>query len=512
MTTLKHALCLIMATASVTASAQSKGEMPFSASSEINKSLRQSWIALADFNIEEANSNTHNILSQDPACGIAYVSLFPGSPEERMENIRKAEGAKLSADEKLFVEGLKARLAKQSPQQYFEPLMKKYPRDLYLQLWMMFNYDDPKRSIEIGEGLIKRSAKFAPAYNMLGYLYMNQNDMAKAEAYFDKYIALRPDLANVYDSKGDYMMRADRIEEAIPLFEKAASLGMKISKKKAERARAQLRYPKPSEHDAVTIEKMIQERFEAVKNKNVDALLKNTSEQAVEIFDNQRVNVGLGNLRQRVSEMFKNRTYTKANFSMKSTNGAGPIAVAYGQVAFLWSSSTSTETTNQNRNVIYILRKHPDGNWKILANHFYGSDGDAPPISPEDRASINQIITGWDAALAPGQELSAKHFDAFAALHSAQAIEIFSNQMSNIGLPNLRSRWEQYTGTKMETNSLGLLGIEGVGRRAVAWGIGNQNFSMKGSTEMQKYEFPWVMILTKEKDDAWRILATHWGN
>lgn len=60
-------------------------------------------------------------------------------------------------------------------------------------------------------------------------------------------------------------------------------------------------------------------------------------------------------------------------------------------------------------------------------------------------------------------------------------------------------------------NSLGPLGIEGRGRRAVAWGIANQNFYPKDSDELRKHQFPWAMILTKEKDDTWRILAIHWG-
>jgi hypothetical protein len=45
---------------------------------------------------------------------------------------------------------------------------------------------------------------------------------------------------------------------------------------------------------------------------------------------------------------------------------------------------------------------------------------------------------------------------------------------------------------------------------AVAWRIANQNFYMKASKELIKRQYPWAMILTKEKDDAWRILAMHW--
>ena len=158
------------------------------------------------------------------------------------------------------------------------------------------------------------------------------------------------------------------------------------------------------------------------------------------------------------------------------------------------------------------MRKNQEGKWKILANHYYGWNEDAPPISADDRTSINKLFADWDAALKLGEELSAKHFDAFSALYSGQAIEIFQDQLSNIGLPNLRSRWDQFEGAKMEMNSLGAIGVEGLGRRAIAWGIGNQNFYLKDSKDLQKFQFPWAMILTKEKEDVWRILAIHWGS
>lgn len=66
-------------------------------------------------------------------------------------------------------------------------------------------------------------------------------------------------------------------------------------------------------------------------------------------------------------------------------------------------------------------------------------------------------------------------FPTLSALYSSQAIEIYPGQRSNIGIANLRARWEQFAGIKFETNSLGPIAIEGLGRRAVAWGIGNTN-------------------------------------
>jgi tetratricopeptide (TPR) repeat protein len=135
-------------------------------------------------------------------------------------------------------------LIKKPNQNYFEPLLEKYPDDYYLHLWIMAYYNDNDRSVEIGEKMVENNPLFAPAYNILGYKYMEQNDLVKAEICFDKYIELRPDLANVYDSKADYLMRADKFEEAIQLYERAFAMderNMKISKTKADKAKILLR-------------------------------------------------------------------------------------------------------------------------------------------------------------------------------------------------------------------------------------------------------------------------------
>ena len=503
-------LALPMTALSSSVFAQSKGEMPFTSSSpNTNKLIRKAWVEFGDFRVEEGNQYVRQVLAEDPDCGMAYVFLYTPDPEEEKRNFQKAASLKLSADERMFLDGVMARRENKPTQKYFEPLVKKYPRDYYLQLWMIFNNSDAERAIQIGEAITGRSPKFAPTYNLLGYLYMGKRDLVKAEANFDRYISLQPTLANPYDSKGDLMMQAGKIPEAVTLYEKAASLGMSVSATKAAAARARLKFPAPSEAEAAVIKEIILATLAASKEGDVDALLRDYADQSIEIFGDQRANIGLPNLRRRVSDMFRNGGFTKQDFTAQGIDGAGPIAITYGPNKYTWKNLASGKESERDENAIFLLRKQADGKWKILADHFYESGSQA--LSPDDRKSINQLISSWDAALKPGETLSKQNFDDFQALYSPQAIEIFSNQVSNIGIANLRSRWEQYSGAKMETNSLNPHGVEGLGRRAVAWGIGNQNFYLKDSDELRKLEFPWAMILTKEKDDAWKILVMHWG-
>lgn len=509
---LKLVLALMIVIPSSAMFAQSKGEMAFTSSSpNANKLIRSAWAAMFDHKIDEGNSYVRRVLSEDPDCGMAHASLFTRDAKERDENIRKALQARLSADEKLFIEGLRANREKKTTSDFYEPLIKKYPRDYSLQLLIMFTNSDRARAIEIGENIIKRNPKLPPVYNLLGYLYMDVDNMAKAEANFDKYISLQPKLANPYDSKGDYFMRMGKTEEAIPLYEKAGALGMILSKEKADRARALTKYPKPSDADANAIKGVLARAFAAYKNQNVDELLNLHLDQSLEIFNNQRANVGTANIRRRLSDSFRRTTILTSDFNIELIKGVGPIAIAYGTAESVVRENASERETDQKRNMIFLLRKQADGSWKIFVHHFYQLTQDDQPIADADRTSISKIFNSWEQTLKPGEILTAAHFEAFSKLYSPQAIEIFGNQVSNIGIANLRARWDNYTGTKMESNSLGLIGVEGVGRRAVAWGIGKQGFYLKGSQELQESQFPWAMILTKEKDDVWRILAMHWG-
>src|SRR5690349_21486593 len=190
---LKLLLFLMMVITSSAVFAQAKGEMPFTSSSKnVNTLIRNSWVAYSDSKMEEGNKYAMLALKEDPDCAMGHASLFSSTLAERQENLKKAEAGKVSADEKLLLQGLVARYEKKSTSEFFEPLLKKYPKDLYLQILIMFEHSDKGRAIEIGENVVKRNPKFSPAYNLLGYAYMEKNDLQKAEMNFNKYISLRP--------------------------------------------------------------------------------------------------------------------------------------------------------------------------------------------------------------------------------------------------------------------------------------------------------------------------------
>lgn len=507
------ALFFLMIITCSSAFGQSKGEMPFTTSSPNgNQLLRNAWVALADAKFDESEKYRQELLSEDPDCGMAYVSIFSPTGEELEENVKIAESKNLSPDERMFIKGLMAKLENKSTQEYFDPLISKYPSDYYLHLLIMLYNSDTQRAIEIGENIMKRKPKLAPTLNLLGYLYMEKNDMAKAESFFDKYLSLRPDLANPYDSKGDYFMRAGKIEEAIRLYEKAVAMGMSASAEKVESAKLQLKFPKPTEDDQAKIKTLITASIDAYQTSDVNQLLKDYSEHALKIWGHNTVTVGLPGVRQSWLERFKNFGYKRFEGATRSIYGAGPIAITYGAIESK-GRNASEDQAAQVENVIYFLEKDGDGTWKILLDHFYAGHDDNPELSPEDRQQIARLINAWDNALTPGEPTGDKQLESMASLYSQQAIEIFPNLTSNIGLGNIRARWDFFgRGARFETNRLGPLGIEGLGDRAIAWGIATQKLYPGNSKELMTYQFPWAMMLTKEKDQSWKILAIHWSH
>jgi tetratricopeptide (TPR) repeat protein len=79
--------------------------------------------------------------------------------------------------------------------------------------------------------------------NTLGYTYMAMEQFEEAAKALDKYIELKPDDPNPYDSKGDYYMAVEEYGKAYESFMKAVKIDSTWtgSLQKANRARAMIK-------------------------------------------------------------------------------------------------------------------------------------------------------------------------------------------------------------------------------------------------------------------------------
>ena len=58
-------------------------------------------------------------------------------------------------------------------------------------------------------------------HNILGYFYYAEGNKEKAKAHLDKYMELRPDSYNAYDSMGEYYFNEGDMENALAYYKKA---------------------------------------------------------------------------------------------------------------------------------------------------------------------------------------------------------------------------------------------------------------------------------------------------
>ncbi len=296
----------------------------------------------------------------------------------------------------------------------------------------------------------------------------------------------------------------------------AQTKGEMLFTSSSELAKAKLKYPAPSDKDKQEIKDIINATSAAYLKGDVDAILTYYSDQSIELYTNQMINVGTGNIRNRLKGQLGFGSFTKMDRTVEYIEGTGPIALALGKTKSSLKSKSEGKIYEDYRDDIFLFRKQEDGQWKILVHHWIPVEVSSGQPS-EDSIRIREAINKWSFFIKPGKELSQEDIDNYASNFSAQAVEILPNQWSNIGIANIRIRntgaigmtWAQCTGYTFDINSFKTIGAKGFSRRAVAWGIGDHSNYPEGSDKLSQDLFPFAMILTKEKDSQWRILAYH---
>jgi Tfp pilus assembly protein PilF len=95
--------------------------------------------------------------------------------------------------------------------------------------FVQFNYarsrEDVKERImeleKLAAKLEKEERNSGHVHNLLGYTYYAEGDKEKAKAHLDKYMELRPDGYNSYDSMAEYYLNEGDMENALAYYKKA---------------------------------------------------------------------------------------------------------------------------------------------------------------------------------------------------------------------------------------------------------------------------------------------------
>lgn len=108
-----------------------------------------------------------------------------------------------------------------------ETLVSTFPKDKRIHVMhglYLASREKPAEAAEAFNKAIQIDKKYAPAYNLLGYVRMDQKNWAESEKAFQKYIELQPKNPNPYDSYADMLLKSGKLDEALTNFRKAYSL------------------------------------------------------------------------------------------------------------------------------------------------------------------------------------------------------------------------------------------------------------------------------------------------
>ena len=182
----------------------------------------------------------------DPNFALAYgmrarTSAFLGNGEDLVDDLDIAVSMSLNAseDEGLLINALAVDVKDGTStfNDLVERLAKKYSDDSMLAFETVFatmSAIGADAVIERANALLAMDPDFTPAYNMLGYAYMDKGDLENAGKVLQEQVRLAPGLANPYDSMGDYYLAVGDSELALKYFEKSASMGLPASTTKAD--------------------------------------------------------------------------------------------------------------------------------------------------------------------------------------------------------------------------------------------------------------------------------------
>ena len=88
--------------------------------------------------------------------------------------------------------------------------------------------------IRIGKDLYTMNPNFTPALNIMGYAYMQKDEMDLAKETLQEQVRRQAGKANPYDSLGDYYLAVNDNSMALKYFEQSAKMGLKASVTKVD--------------------------------------------------------------------------------------------------------------------------------------------------------------------------------------------------------------------------------------------------------------------------------------
>ena len=217
-----------------------------SESDEAKNSFNTGMWQLYNLEWEQANDSFSNAIEQDKSFALAYAMrarthFFMQNQTAAAEDLEVAVSMSLnaSAEEKKMILSLynDNELGTSSFNQVVERLVRMYPDGSFLRFESIFatmSEIGPDMILRRGKDLYSMNPNFTPALNIMGYAYMQKDEMDLAKQTFQEQVRRQSGKANPYDSLGDYYLEVNDNEMALKYFEQSSKMGLKASESKVD--------------------------------------------------------------------------------------------------------------------------------------------------------------------------------------------------------------------------------------------------------------------------------------
>jgi tetratricopeptide (TPR) repeat protein/predicted Ser/Thr protein kinase len=181
----------------------------------------------------EAVESFRKALEFDSTFSMAYWSRarFVDEPEKSSlmaQAVKHSPGA--SPRERLYIDAMAARHSGDHRQEVeiLTGLTERYPDwiQAYVSLGITYRLylSEPEPSIPLFHKALEINPLYKEAYNQLAYSCSDAGDLDQAVWAINEYIALAPDEANPYDTRGDLYAYNGRLDEALESYRRASEI------------------------------------------------------------------------------------------------------------------------------------------------------------------------------------------------------------------------------------------------------------------------------------------------
>ena len=223
-----------------------------SESDEAKSAFNSGMWQLYNLEWEQANESFSNAIEIDESFALAYAMrarthFFMENQSSAAEDLEVAVSMSLNAtaEEKKMILALynDNELGTRSFNQVVERLVSKYPDGSFLRFESIFaTMSDigPDMILRRGKELYSMNPNFTPALNIMGYAYMQKDEMDSAKDVLQEQVRRQAGKANPYDSLGDYYLEINDNKMALKYFEQSSKMGLKASESKVDSLKSML--------------------------------------------------------------------------------------------------------------------------------------------------------------------------------------------------------------------------------------------------------------------------------